>query len=263
MKLDGTPITFLARLARMGNIPHALLFTGQDEAHAKETACKFAQWLFHTDAERESKGADFLDFWQSECSCAACAQVAQLCHPDFCLFDTEQLTIGEVRDIIAKFSLAPFVASRKIAVIAHADQMSDVTANALLKILEEPRGNAFFILIASARSSLLPTIVSRTLEVRFVAEREVLLARYFEKRALYERFLEDRRFIPEKKAELCAILDIWLLKLREKIMAANTRDLIFALKQVLGAKKMLITSNVNPELLMEELHIKLLNTQYA
>jgi DNA polymerase III delta prime subunit len=234
-------------MARGGNVPHALLFTGQDAERAKKTACKFAQWLFHKEQEGTSGISDFSDFCETECACVSCAHVLQLTHPDFYLLDARPLTIGEVRGVIAKFSLAPFISSRKIAVIANAHHMTDAAANALLKILEEPRGNALFILIANGRSSLLATIVSRALEVRFRGLRQGVPQEYGDQR----------------KSEFYRILDMWLLKLREQMTGSSPKDAHLALKQILAAKKMLMTSNVNPELLMEELHVKLDGLSYA
>ncbi len=242
-----SPLSLLAKIASSDNMPHALLFTGHDGEHVKKTACRFAQWLFHKERAAASPLPDFLDFVSGECSCVSCTQVSRLLHPDFYLFDEGSLTIGEVRGMIAKFSLAPFVSSRKIAVIANAHHMTDAAGNALLKTLEEPRGNALLILIANGRASLLPTIVSRALEVRFISPRQVVSQNYGD----------------QKKSEFCAILDTQLLKLREKITGSRAYDVHFALKQTLGAKKLLMTSNVNPELLMEELHLKLQGLSYA
>lgn len=259
-------IALLSKLGNSGNLPHALLFTGQDEVNAQKTACKFAQWLFHKDTDAHSQTAsNFVDFWRAECPCVSCAQVAGLLHPDFLLHSNTQLTIGEVRGIIAKFSLAPFVASRKIAVISSVQNMPVAAGNALLKTLEEPKGNALFILIANTRSNLMPTIVSRALEIRFVAPRHARQDGHveFTGRALWERLQDARRFNLQKKPELCDILDLWLLKLREKIMTSQTHDVVFGVKQILEAKKLLVTSNVNPELLMEELHLNLQDISYA
>jgi DNA polymerase-3 subunit delta' len=132
-------------------------------------------------------------------------------------------------------------------VIASADRMSNTVGNALLKILEEPRGNALIILIANARSNLLPTIVSRALEIRFSDSRQVM----------------SRQYADQKKSELCTILDTRLLKLREEITGSHAHEVHFALKQIFGAKKMLMTSNVNQELLMEDLQLKLEGFSYA
>lgn len=55
----------------------------------------------------------------------------------------------------------------KIAIVTDADAMPVKSANAFLKILEEPPKRTIFILTTSRPESLLPTIVSRCRRVRF------------------------------------------------------------------------------------------------
>jgi DNA polymerase-3 subunit gamma/tau len=56
----------------------------------------------------------------------------------------------------------------KIVILENADRMLDASRNALLKSLEEPPANTCFILTASRRESLIPTIRSRLRPYRFV-----------------------------------------------------------------------------------------------
>ena len=58
-------------------------------------------------------------------------------------------------------------ARRRVAVIDDADRMSNESANALLKTLEEPPSYAVIVLIAADASKILPTIRSRCRTVRF------------------------------------------------------------------------------------------------
>jgi DNA polymerase III subunit delta' len=56
---------------------------------------------------------------------------------------------------------------RKVVVIMSGiDRMPPITANAFLKLLEEPSGNIVFILTASNTDQLLPTIISRCQQIR-------------------------------------------------------------------------------------------------
>lgn len=50
----------------------------------------------------------------------------------------------------------------QLVIIREADQMSEPAQNALLKLLEEPPDNTFFVLLARSMSALLPTIRSRS-----------------------------------------------------------------------------------------------------
>ncbi len=89
-------------------------------------------------------------------------------HPDFVQLDpTDKLhySVEEVRSLIEGFSLTRSLAANRIAWIPQADLLSAGgqagAANALLKLLEEPRPNSFLILMTSRPSGLLPTIRSR------------------------------------------------------------------------------------------------------
>ena len=75
--------------------------------------------------------------------------------------------IDEIRSLKSKFSTSALLSDRKIAIVNSAEAMTNQAANSFLKLLEEPRGNVLLILIAPFRSRVLPTIASRTLEIRF------------------------------------------------------------------------------------------------
>lgn len=72
----------------------------------------------------------------------------------------------ESREIIKTLSLKPFESPFKIMIIWQPELMHPSAANGILKILEEPPANTFFILVSNAIEKLLPTIISRTQLVR-------------------------------------------------------------------------------------------------
>lgn len=68
----------------------------------------------------------------------------------------------ESREIIKTLSLKPFESKNKVMIIWQPELMHPSAANGILKILEEPAPNTFFILVTNAADRLLPTIISRT-----------------------------------------------------------------------------------------------------
>ncbi|MEM9185917.1 MAG: AAA family ATPase [Planctomycetota bacterium] len=66
-------------------------------------------------------------------------------------------------------AMKPFLATRRVAVIDDADDLSVESANCLLKTLEEPPAHSVLILIGTSLSKQLPTIRSRCQVVRFGA----------------------------------------------------------------------------------------------
>ncbi|HEY9046370.1 MAG TPA: DNA polymerase III subunit delta [Ohtaekwangia sp.] len=68
----------------------------------------------------------------------------------------------ESREIIKRLSLKPFESRHKVMIIWQPELMHSAAANGILKILEEPPPQTFFILVTNAADKLLPTIISRT-----------------------------------------------------------------------------------------------------
>ena len=72
-----------------------------------------------------------------------------------------ELSVDSIRRITRFLGTTAGEGGWRIVIIDTADDMNFNAANALLKNLEEPPRNALFLLIASRRDSLLPTILSR------------------------------------------------------------------------------------------------------
>lgn len=68
----------------------------------------------------------------------------------------------ESREIVKMLTLKPFESAYKIMIIWQPEFMHPSAANGILKILEEPPKDTFFILVTNAIERLLPTIISRT-----------------------------------------------------------------------------------------------------
>lgn len=75
--------------------------------------------------------------------------------------------IQVIKNLIDATHIPPFESKRKIFIIYEADRMLPSSSNALLKTLEEPPSYAHFILVTSHVESLLETILSRCLLIKF------------------------------------------------------------------------------------------------
>ena len=71
----------------------------------------------------------------------------------------------ESREIVKTLSLKPFESPIKIMIIWQPEFMHPSAANGILKIVEEPPPNTFFLLVSNNPERLLPTILSRTQHV--------------------------------------------------------------------------------------------------
>jgi DNA polymerase III subunit delta' len=107
---------------------------------------------------------------------AAEARARRGLHPDLSEVEPEGVftTIGQVREVVRLAASRPFEGARRVFIL-QADTLNVQAANALLKTLEEPEGEAVFVLLAASREGVLPTILSRAQAIRFnpVPQREV------------------------------------------------------------------------------------------
>ncbi|MBI3088071.1 MAG: DNA polymerase III subunit delta' [Candidatus Omnitrophica bacterium] len=103
--------------------------------------------------------------------CASCSRILRRMHPDVHLVSPqgaiETIRIDEIRHILGRIALRPFMARAQVVILDGADRLTEEAANSLLKSLEEPPASARFILLTSQPSDCLPTIVSRCQTIRF------------------------------------------------------------------------------------------------
>jgi DNA polymerase-3 subunit delta' len=76
--------------------------------------------------------------------------------------DASQIKIAQIRHVLSILDLQPLEGRNKVFIIDPADMMNAEAANALLKGLEEPPENSFFILITINVHELLLTVRSRS-----------------------------------------------------------------------------------------------------
>lgn len=95
--------------------------------------------------------------------------------PDFMLIQAEgvnSISINKIRELKKFFSYKSISGNGKIVIIFEAELMSIEAQNALLKILEEPPSESFFLLITHNINILLDTIKSRAFKVFISSPRD-------------------------------------------------------------------------------------------
>lgn len=95
-------------------------------------------------------------------------------HPDIHYYVPEgksgQHLMATIQKMIQETVLPPFEAPYKIFVIEEAEKMLPSSSNALLKTLEEPSPDTYFLLLSNHPDLLLPTILSRLQPLSFSRE---------------------------------------------------------------------------------------------
>jgi DNA polymerase-3 subunit delta' len=140
---------------REGRFPHGLIFAGPEGVGKHTCALMIAKALNCT-----ARGpADFCD------TCSSCRKIHANTHPDVLVIGVEeeasQIRIAQIRQALRTLDFQPMEGANKVFIIDPANLMNLESANALLKGLEEPPDNSFFILIAANIQELLLTVRSR------------------------------------------------------------------------------------------------------
>jgi len=166
----------LKRMITSGRLPGALLFAGEEGVGKKRFALELARALnCRTSKDGEACGV-----------CSSCVRIAKLNyperddadewtqiiwtnHPDVGLVVAPKrvLRVEQMRQIEKEANFRPFEGKARVFLIDEADKLNDASANALLKVLEEPPRTSHLILITARPAMLLPTILSRCQMIRF------------------------------------------------------------------------------------------------
>ena len=149
--------------------PHALLLAGSEGAGIERLAASLAAGLLCDKPATDGSGCGH---------CSACQLLAAGNHPDLLWLSpaeadesagrkaSSQIRVEAVRQLIGALALSPHHGAMRVSVIQPAEAMNPATANALLKVLEEPPPGNVLLLISHRPLRLLPTIRSRCLQVR-------------------------------------------------------------------------------------------------
>ena len=99
-------------------------------------------------------------------------------HPNFTLIDTinekKNIDISQIRDLISNLNKSSFNNKERFVIIDNIENLNLNSINALLKILEEPPTNTFFILINNNRF-ILPTLKSRCINYKIFLNYESVI----------------------------------------------------------------------------------------
>lgn len=76
------------------------------------------------------------------------------------------IRVGQISEMITLLNLKPFQSENKVCIIWGLEYLNAEGANKLLKILEEPPNQTYFLLIAKDESKIMPTIASRCQIIR-------------------------------------------------------------------------------------------------
>lgn len=88
----------------------------------------------------------------------------------------------EAQEIIRKLSLKTYESEYKTMIIWLPEKMNITAANKLLKMIEEPPPKTVFLLVSESRGTVLPTISSRTSQIRIPSIAEADMSQYLQEK---------------------------------------------------------------------------------
>lgn len=148
----------LIAMANDGRLSHALLITGEPGTGKRTFARLCAAAVLCQGTGKKPCGA-----------CPQCRKALAGVHPDVIFTDcasvSGQFPVERLRELLSGVYVAPNEAGRKVYILANCHNLSSSGPHALLKTLEEPPETAAFILTCPSRGLLLPTVLSRVVEL--------------------------------------------------------------------------------------------------
>ena len=155
---------------RAGRLAHAWLIGGKPGIGKATLAWRFARFVL-ANPDPSARSVQAATDLSVPANHPAVRQLENLAHPDFALLRREwnpkakQLFTGirvdDVREKLGVFQMSAAYGGWRVAIIDSADDLNKESANALLKMIEEPPPRALILMIAHQPGQVLPTIRSR------------------------------------------------------------------------------------------------------
>ncbi len=141
-----------------GKAAHAYLVAGAGEEEREGAVLYFVKRLLCRE--------NFPDF----CNCSDCRKADNLSHPDVLAVSVKEdatvIKVEQVRELKAWAYVKPLEAVCKVVIFKNPELLTLEGANALLKVLEEPPQNLYFVFTSANSAKVLDTIYSRLIEVK-------------------------------------------------------------------------------------------------
>lgn len=144
----------LMQTLHQGVLPHALLFRSDQGLGVEQLVDAVSHRLLCTQPQGDEPCGQ----------CHSCHLFSAGNHPDYARLapiENKDIGVEQVREINEKVTQHAQQNGNKVVVIQGAERLTEAAANALLKTLEEPRPNTYFLLQVDIAASLLATIHSR------------------------------------------------------------------------------------------------------
>lgn len=169
---------YFSKALKRNQLSHSYIFEGPYGVGKKTFAKKLVKAILCEDRQQDKA-----------CNkCQSCHMVESGNHPDIITIekDTKVTKVDNIRqNIVREMEIKPYQSENKVVIVNSADTINVQGQNAMLKTIEEPPSYGIIILVCENLSSMLPTIKSRCITVRFNPLSKEKMGAYLENRGIY------------------------------------------------------------------------------
>lgn len=210
---------FFKNLIQKDKLPQSLMITG-DRGIGKET---FVNHLLHFYFDK--KNYNEKDNYFNDKSIFHSQFINNL-FPNIIYFESfnlKKINIEDIRKLKKNLLKKPIINDKRFIIFDEVECFNNNCLNAILKIIEEPGKNNYFIFINNKTKPILSTVKSRCLEIKFILnninKKEITLSliNYFKQKILIED--QNMQITPGNFIKFNHIIDEQKINLNENIMA--------------------------------------------
>ena len=180
-------------LFKTNKLPNQILLSGNKGNGKSTLAYHLINFIFSLNEEHKYDLKN-LTFNQNNKSYKL---ISNYSHPNFFLIDIKEdkknIDINQIRDMITFSNKSSFNNKPRFVLIDNIEHLNKNSVNALLKIIEEPTDNLFFILIHNNRKNILATLSSRciTFKINLSFDESIKITNSILKENLFELINTD------------------------------------------------------------------------
>jgi DNA polymerase III subunit delta' len=156
----------IANIYQNKNLPNKIILSGSKGLGKCTLAYHIINYIFSQNEERKYN----IDQFKIDTNNRSFNLVKNRSHPNFYLIDLidekKNIEINQIREMISFHNKSSFNEIPRFVLIDNVERLNLNSANALLKIIEEPNDNTFFILIHNSNENILSTLKSRCLNFK-------------------------------------------------------------------------------------------------
>ena len=154
------------KLFKAGKLPNCILLSGPQGIGKSTFVYHFINYIFSINEDNKY----LIDKFTIDRNNASYKLVNSFTHPNFFLIqnvtDTNEIKIQQSRDLLTFLSKSTYAKDLKIVFIDKVENLNLNASNALLKAIEEPNKNTFFLMTHDASKYISRTLQSRCFKYR-------------------------------------------------------------------------------------------------